>query len=65
MEMLMVGILAAVFVKVPCQTAAGNDRLLVAEINSRLVQGNRVKGGQHTDIRNNRNIVFGMTVTER
>ena len=42
------------------------DRLrLQAQIHTSLIQGNRIEGGQHTDVRKNRSIIFSVAVTIR
>ena len=42
------------------------DRLrLQSQIHTGLIQGNRIEGGQHTDVRKNRSIIFSVAVTVR
>ena len=57
--MEMIAILTAFY------PTAGHNRLRVAQIRACAVQSNRVKGGQHSYIRDNRNIILRMTVAER
>ena len=49
----------------PVQLAFCNHRLTVHRICTGPVQRHRIKGGKHPHIRNDRNIIFRMTVTIR
>ena len=43
-----------------CQLASGYGSGGQAGIHTGLIQSQRIEGGKHTDIRENRNIVFSM-----
>ena len=62
-EMLMVMLRMAEFLQMLVQLAAGNDRLLVTKVNAGLIQSHRVKGGQHTHIGDDGDVVLGVAVT--
>ena len=60
----MVGVFLSEGLDVPVQTASLADGHFVAEVDAGLIQGNRIKGGQHADIRDDGNVILGMAVTE-
>jgi len=57
---MIVMMAAMLFQNAPC-----HDRLAVYGISTGHIQGYRVKGGKHTHIRNDRDIVLRMTVAVR
>ena len=64
MEILMIGILVPKLFDMMIQPAVRYDRHLIAQIYTGLVNGNRVKRGQHADIRDDRNIVLCVAITK-
>ncbi len=63
-EVFVVRVLVAVLFHVAVKTAVLDDRHFVAEIHAGLVQGYRVKGRQHSHIGDDRDVIFGVAVTE-
>lgn len=47
------------------QLAVGHGRRLLTGIDTGLIEGYRVKGSEHADVRQDRRVVFGMTVAVR
>ena len=60
--MIMV-VAKARFCQIVCKLAVGKRRLSAAEICAGLIQGQGICGSKHSDIWQDRRIIFGMAVT--
>ena len=65
MEVLMIRVFMPEGFHMFVQPASRGNWHLVAQVNTGLVQSNRIKGRKHTDIRYDRNIVFRVAVAVR
>ena len=62
MEYIVVMVGVAELFNVVVQTAAGNGGHLVAQVCTCLIESDRVKGGEHTNIGNDGDVVFTVAV---
>ena len=63
-EILVVWILLSEGLDMLIQPASLQDGHLVAQVDACLIQSNRIEGSKHSNIRDNWNVIFCMTVAE-
>lgn len=65
MEMIMTGTTLRILLQMLAQHGIGKGLGSIDHIHAGLVESNRVEGRQHTQVRNDGSIVFGVTVAVR